>query len=415
MRVKMNKKTLLAITPGVLLISFITFAQETPLVIKAGKIQTISQGLIENGAVLIHKGKIKSIAPHIHIPKNAKVINAEESWLLPGLIESHTNMGSSNRYDGSNINETSNPNTAQLSVVDAINPFDKNFKFVRKAGITTLMISQGRKNVIGGQTAVVKPRGKTVTTMILKSPAGVKISLGEGPKTTYGQKEKLPSTRMGSAYVLRKALLDAQHYLEEWQNYQKKSDKREKPQFDLQLDPLAKLLKKELTAFIECYRVDDIMTALRIVDEFKLQAVLVGCAEGYKIPNEIAQRNIPVIVSPFGIGSRRMETKGLAKSNAAILHQAGVKIAIKADESLGIGSIRELPLLAALAVKGGLDQDTALRAITLNAAEVLGVENKIGNLEAGKDADMVLFDGDPLDYQTRVKQVFIDGKSVYKR
>jgi len=413
----MNKKTLCALTSGILLISLISFAQEPPLVIKAGKIQTISHGLIENGAVLIHKGKIKSVASHIQIPKNAKVIDAGGCWLLPGMIESHTSMGSGGQYGGPNINETSNPNTAQLSVVDAINPFDKNFKYVREAGITTVMISPGRKNVIGGQTAVVKPIGKTITNMIIKSPAGVKISLGEGPKTTYGQKGKLPSTRMGSAYVLRKALLEAQHYLEEWQRYEKKkkNEKGEKPQFDLQLDTLAKLLKKELTAFIECYRADDIMTALRIVDEFTLKAVLVGCTEGYKIPKEISRRKIPVIVSPFGIGPRRMETKELTKSNAAVLHQSGVKIVIKADESLGIGSIRELPLLAALAVKGKLDREAALRAITLNAAEILGVEARIGSLEPGKDADLVLFDGDPLHYQTQVKQVFIDGKSVYKK
>ncbi|MFW6136864.1 MAG: amidohydrolase family protein, partial [Candidatus Aminicenantaceae bacterium] len=329
-------------------------------------------------------------------------------------IESHTSMGTGSRYSGSDMDETSAPNTAQLSVIDAVNPFDKNFQYVAKAGITTLMLSQGRTNVIGGQTAVVKVKGKTITEMKLQSPAGVKISLGETPKTFYGQKEKLPSTRMGSAYVLRKALMDAQHYLDEWGKYWKseKDEPDKMPKRDLQLEPLAKLLQQELIAFIECYRADDIMTALRIVDEFNLRAVLVGCAEGYKIPDEIARRNIPVIISPFGVGPRRMETKALTRSSAAILHQAGVKVAIKADESLGIGSIRELPLLAALAVKGGLDRETALRAITLNAAEILDIADRVGSLEPGKDADLVLFDGDPLNYRTRVKQVFIDGEPL---
>ncbi len=411
----MNKNILYTLFAGVIFFTVVSPGADIPLVIKAGKIHTISHGIIENGAVLIEKGKIKSIGSHINIPRDVKIIDAgEDAWMLPGLIESHTSMGTGSRYSGSDMDETSAPNTAQLSIIDAVNPFDKNFQYAGKAGITALMLSQGRTNVIGGQTAVVKVKGKTITEMILKSPAGVKISLGETPKTFYGQKGKLPSTRMGSAYVLRKALMDAQHYLDEWEKYRKseKDEPDEMPKRDLQLEPLAKLLQQELIAFMECYRADDIMTALRIVDEFNLRAVLVGCAEGYKIPGEIARRNIPVVITPFGVGPRRMETKALTQSNAAILHQAGVKVAIKADESLGIGSIRELPLLAALAVKGGLDRETALRAITLNAAEILDISDRIGSLEPGKDADLVIFDGDPLDYRTRVKQVFVNGEPL---
>ncbi len=418
MRNKLNKKIFFTGFTVVLLTMVYSLGAEPPLVIKAGKIHTISHGIIENGLILIQDGKIKSIGTDIEVPSGAELIDAGDAWLMPGFIEAHTSMGSGSRYGGSNSDETSDPNTAQLSIIDAVNPFDKNFKYVREAGITTLMLSQGRMNVIGGQTAVVKPKGKTVTSMIVKSPAGVKISLGEGPKTTYGGKGRLPSTRMGSAYVLRNALLDAGYYLNKWEKYREEKnnkDEAKKPKLDLQMDPLAKLLKQELTAFIECYRADDIMTALRIIDEFSLKAVLVGCTEGYKIPHEIARRQIPVIVSPFGVGPRRMETKDLKHSNAAILHEAGVKVVIKADESLGIGSIRELPLLAALAVKGGLDRETALRAITLTAAEVLGTEGKTGSLDPGKDADMVLLDGDPLDYRTRVINVFIDGISFMKK
>lgn len=402
---------------AVLFIPVIASGKKPPQVVKAGKIVTISHGTIEDGAVLIEKGKIKSIGTDIEIPPDAEVINAKDAWLLPGFIESHTSMGSGSRYGGSNMDETSNPNTAQLSILDAVNPFDKNFEYVREAGITTLMLSQGRLNVIGGQTAVVKPKGKTVNHMAVKSPAGIQISLGEGPKNTYGEKGRLPSTRMGSAYVLRKALLDARYYLNKWEKYREneKKDDAQKPEIDLQMEPLAMLLQGKLPAFIECYRADDIMTALRIIDEFSLKAVLVGCTEGYKIADEIADRNIPVIVSPFGVGPRRMETKDLTRSNAAILHNAGVEVVIKADESLGIGSIRELPLLAALAVKGGLDREAALRAITLNAAEILGVSDTAGSLDPGKDADMVLLDGDPLDYRTRVLDVFIDGVSIVKK
>jgi len=152
---------------------------------------------------------------------------------------------------------------------------------------------------------------------------------------------------------------------------------------------------------------------LRIIDEFKLKAVLVGCTEGYKIPNEIARRKVPVIVSPFGVGPRRMEAQDIKANNAAVLAQAGNKIIIKADEALGVGSLRELPLHAAMAVKGGLDRAIAMRAITLSAAEVIGAADRIGSIEKGKDADLVIFNGDPLVYSTRITHVLIDGKIVF--
>ncbi|MBU4495820.1 MAG: amidohydrolase family protein, partial [Acidobacteria bacterium] len=280
------------------------------------------------------------------------------------------------------------------------------------------MITPGSRNVIGGQTAVIKHRGRTVEEMTIKSPAGVKFSLGEGPKETYGSKGQLPSTRMGSAYVVRKALLDAQHFLAQKITSEAKAAaaKSSSAAFpakrDLNLEILSAVLEGKMTVFIECYRADDIMTALRLVDEFGLKAVLVGATEGYKLADEIAMREVPVIVSPIGVGPRRMETQEASYTNAASLDRAGVIVIVKADEALGVGHVRELPLLAAFAVKGGMERDKALRAITLTAAEVLGVAERIGSLEVGKDADLVLFDGDPLHYRTRVRRVFIDGKEI---
>lgn len=402
------------------------------LVIKADHILTISQGELSPGMILIENGKIREIGKSIsaEIPDDTPVIDVTqaESWVTPGLIEAHTILGTSSRYSGFNSDETSNPNTAQLLIIDGINPFDKRIKNTRMAGITAALIAPGRQNVIGGQPAVLKLKGKTVTDMTLLSPAGVKFSLGEGPKNTYGSKGRLPSTRMGSAYVMRKALIDAQEYAQKQADFlkQQKTDTKKKkneqqqtqaapPKRNLQMEPLTKLLNQELTAFIECYRADDIMTALRIIDEFKLKAVLVGCTEGYRVSDEIAKREIPVIVSPFGVGPRRMETKDLRIDTSAVLAEAGVKVIIKSDEVLGMGSLRELPLHAALAVKGGLDRNSALRAITINAAEVLGVAHRIGSLEKGKDADLVIFNGRPLHYRTRVDYVIIDGQVVFKR
>ncbi|MBN1223556.1 MAG: amidohydrolase [Candidatus Aminicenantes bacterium] len=388
------------------------------IVLKGRKIVTISQGTIDQGMILIRNGKIEKVDTTFQIPLEAEVIELEDSWILPGLIESHTTLGTGSRHEGSNADETSEPNTAQLKIIDGINPFDKNFKYTRMAGITTGMIAPGRQNVIGGQTAVAKFTGKTVTEMVIQEPAGLKFSLGEGPKTTYGSKGRLPSTRMGSAYVIRNALLEAEDYILLWEAYEKKLKENKDvnaPKRDLKLEPLSKVRKGQLPAFFECYRVDDILTGLRIIDEFNLKAVLVGCTEGHKIADEIAKRKIPVIVSPFGLGPRRMETQGVTARNAAILASAGVKVVIKSDEALGIGSVRELPLLAALAVKNGLDRDLALRSITLSAAEVLGVSDRLGSLEPGKDADIVVFTGDPFNYRTVVERVFIDGRTVYSR
>ncbi|MGD9345732.1 MAG: amidohydrolase family protein [Candidatus Aminicenantes bacterium] len=387
------------------------------LVLEADRILTISHGKISEGKILIREGKIEKVGKEFEIPEDAKIIDLKDRWILPGLIESHTTLGAGSRYEGPNADEISAPNTAQLKIIDAINPFNKNIKYTRMAGITSGMLTPGRQNVIGGQTAVVKFRGKTVSEMILREPAGLKFSLGEGPKTTYGSKGRLPSTRMGSAYLIRKALLEAEDYIRQWDNYTrtKAKDKEVKPpKRDLKLEPLAQVRMGKLTAFFECYRVDDILTVLRILDEFSLEGVLVGCTEGYKVAEEIAKREVPVIVSPFGVGPRRMETQDITIKNAAILASSGVKVIIKGEEAFGVGTIRELPLLTAFAVKGGLERDLALRAITLSAAEVLGVADRIGSIEPDKDADLVVLSGDPFHYRTFVERVYIDGKMVYE-
>ncbi|MBE3109107.1 MAG: amidohydrolase family protein [Acidobacteria bacterium] len=394
------------------------------VVIKNGRVLPMNGPAIEGGVVIVENGKIARVGKDVPVPEGATVIDAAGGWVLPGLIEAHTTIGLREEYGPSNSDELSDPVTAQLLVLDALNPFDKSLKHAREAGITAALVTPGRGNVIGGQAAVVRLAGKTVEEMTILSPAGIKLSLGEGPKDAYGGKGRLPSTRMGSAYVVRKALLEAGEYLKKAKDYEaakakakgkakagKAGEEAQAPKRDLALEPLAALLDGKLPAFIECYRADDIMTALRLVDEFKFKAVLIGCAEGFRVAGEIAKRGIPVIVGPMGIDPRRVETMDVTIANAAVLAKAGVKVVLEAEEgALGIGALEELPLAAALAVKGGMDRDAALRAITLTAAEVLGVADRIGSLEAGKDADVVVFDGDPLDYRTRVKAVLLKGK-----
>ena len=387
------------------------------LVIKGGRVLPMSQGAIDGGMIVIENGKIKQVGKDLAVPTGATIIDAGQGWILPGLVEAHSTLGLQDSGSGGS-DELSSPNEAQLLVLDGINPFDKRIKYASQAGITSALIAPGRGNVIGGQAAVVKLFGKTVSEMAILSPAGVKFSLGEGPKSAYGEKGRLPSTRMGSAYVIRKAFIEAQEYQVKLKDYESKENKAkaaEPPKRDLSVEPLVKLLEGRMTAWIECYRSDDIMTALRIIDEFKLKAVLIGCTEGFKIAEEIAKRNVPVVVGPLGIGPKRVETEEVTISNAAILAKAGVKVVVHAEDALGVGSQEELPLAAALAVRGGLSRELALRSITLTAAEVLGVADRVGSLEPGKDADLVIFDGDPLSYRTRVERVLINGVTIYEK
>lgn len=392
-------------------------AQDSPQVVIAnGRVVTVSGEVLEGTSILIEKGVIREISRDVKVPEGAEVIDATDKWVLPGLIQSATDLGTGEGYADRNADEISAPNTAQMQITDAINPFDKDIERAVMAGITTAMISPGRRNVIGGQAALVKLRGKTVEEMVIRAPLGVKFSLGEGPKDTYGEKDRLPGTRMGMAYVVRKALVEADEYLKKKQEYQRKKAAGEDvspPSKDLAKEPLADLLEGKSRAFFECYRVDDIMTAMRLTDEFSLKTVLIGCSEGYKLADEIASRDIPVIVGSFGIGPRRMETSNLSIENAGILVEAGVKVAVKSDEEYGFGSLSELPLIAALAVKGGLDREAAIRAITMTPAEIFGAEDRIGSLEPGKDADIAIFSGDPLHYQSVVERVLIEGETVF--
>ncbi|MDW7759653.1 MAG: amidohydrolase family protein [Acidobacteriota bacterium] len=394
------------------------------LVIRNGRVVPMAGPEIENGVVLIEGGKIKAVgaAADVPIPDGAEIVDAAGGWILPGLVESNAAIGLREMYGPPGGDELSDPVTAGLRILDALNPFDKRFEQTARAGITTLMIAPGRANVIGARTAVVKPRGKTAEDMVLLEPAGIKFSLGEGPKDAFGGKGRLPSTRMGSAYVVRKTLLEAAEYGRKRKEHAEKaaaaakgwkSDAAPAPLTrNLDLEPLADLLEGKLQAFIECHRADDIRTALRLIDEFGFRAVLVGAAEGYRLAGEIAERGLPVVVGPMGVGSKRIETMNVKIENAALLAEAGVKVALSAEDASGIGTQEELALAAALAVKGGLDRDAALRAVTLSAAEILGVADRVGSLEPGKDADIVIFTGDPFHYLTRVSRVFIDGHLV---
>lgn len=381
--------------------------------VRNGRVVPVAGPAIERGTVLIADGRITAVGASLAVPKDATVIDAQGGWVLPGLVDAHTSIGLAEDRRGGPPDELSDASTPQLLVIDGFNPFDRGVRRLVMAGITTALVTPGRANVIGGQAAVVRLAAGSFETATLRSPAGLKLSLGEGPKKAFGEKSRLPGTRMGAAFIVRKALLDAAEYARKRREFEAGAGKTPAPATDLALEPLARLLDGRLTAYIETYRADDIVTALRLVDEFKLQAVLIGCTEGARVAAEIAKRKIPVIVGPMGVGPKRVETEEVGLENAARLAQAGVVVAIDSEDEMGIGAAEELPLAAALAVRGGLAPDAALRGITLTAAQLLGVGDRVGSLEPGKDADITIFTGDPLHYTSRVRTVIAAGKVVH--
>ena len=354
------------------------------------------------------------------VPAGAEVFDAKGGWILPGLVECLASIGLGDRYGAGEGDEVSDPVTAGLRILDGLDPFDKRFEQAARAGTTTLMIAPGRANVIGARTVVVKPRGATAEEMVLLEPAGVKLTLGEGPKAAFGAKGRLPGTRMGSAYVVRKALLDASEYARKRKDHQAAvaAAKGKKGAVPPPAPPRSLISSRWPPPRRQAHRLRRVPPGRRHPDgpparrRVPLQGRLVGATEAYKSAGEIAKRGIPVVVGAMGIGSRRVETKDVSLANAAVLVKAGIKTAIAAEDALGLGAQEELALSAGLAVKGGLDRATALRAVTLTAAEILGVGARVGSLEPGKDADVVVLSGDPFDYRTRVIRVFIDGRAV---
>lgn len=382
------------------------------LAIRGGTVLTPDE-IIEKGVVLVDGGKIAGVGDDAAVPSGTEIIDAEGKYVLPGLIEPHCHVavfadGIDYRfYDG---NEMTDPATPQMRALDAIHPEDLAFADLREAGVTTINISPGSANVIGGQTAVVKTMGRTVEEMLVRAPGAMKMALGENPKRVYGEQKKLPSTRMGNAAVLREWLTKAKLYAEKRAQH---GNKEEPFEVDLRLEALSDVLSGKLQAHIHAHRADDIMTAIRIAEEFGLDYVLIHATEGYKIADVIAERGAPCILGPVLFSRRKLELRGMTPANAGILSNAGVKVAIQTDEG---SATKYLRLNAILAASEGMREEDALRAITLTAAEVLGIEDRVGSLEEGKDADVTIFSGHPFDLaHASVDRVLIEGRTAYER
>ena len=427
----MIKRNLLRIPLGIVfavaIIMLINAAQEEIVAIKGGKILTVTQGTIDEGIIIIKGSKIEAVGKDIKIPTEAKIIDAQGKWIMPGLIDAHTHVGISPR----DYNETYDPVSPQIRITDGFYPFGRAFEGkpgkprlieMLEGGVTTCYITPHSNQVISGQGAVVKSAGDNLDEMIIKDPAGIKMAFGEDPKRTFGDKKKMPSTRMGVAAVLRTALIKAQRYMETWENYNK-GELKKKPKVDLGMEALAKLLRKEIPARVHCHRRDDILTAIRIAEEFGFDLVLDHCTSGYLVADEIAKRKIAAVLGPItALPYLDYESSDINEQNAALLHKAGVKIAFASDShgrsSSGIFTPttgKFLAIDAAFAGAYGMPDEAILKALTINAAEILGVADRIGSLEPGKDADIIILDGHPLSIKTWTEKVFINGKLVYQK
>ncbi len=384
------------------------------IAIKGGKVMTITHGTIENGTVLINDGKIVAVGQNVEIPADAKVICAEGKVVMPGIIDSHSHLSLFGdpmvpaTMDG---NEMTNPNTAQLRGADALNPDDPAIAEVVEAGVTAVYTGPGSANIIGGTGFVMKLRGRTADEMIIPGTEGMKMALGENPKRVYGEmKKQYPATRMGNAAFLREALVAAQNY----QNKINKAKEEGKPlpDRDLKLEAMGRVLRREIKARIHAHRADDILTAIRVSEEFNLDYVIEHCTEGYKIADILAAKGVRATVGPLLMGHSKHELWNVTLENPGILAKAGVKVALQADTSAGT---KWLPMHAGLAVREGMCEEEAFRAVTITAAEIIGVADRMGSLEAGKDADIAIFDGHPFCNLTHCELVLIDGEIVYER
>ncbi len=383
--------------------------------IVGGYVVPVTSDPVDGGTVLIRDGKIIAIGSDVAVPDGARVIDATGGWVLPGFIEAHGHVGVSEEgegWAGSDTNELTEPVTAHVRALDAINPADLGFRDAVGGGVLAVNVNPGSGNPIGGQTAAIKCWGRTVDEMLLRAPAGMKSALGENPKRVYGEKKQQPSTRLGTAAVIRGALVDAANYLERIDAERRKPEAdRKHIDRDLKLEALGRVLRREIPWRQHCHRADDIATALRIADEFGYDLVIDHGTEAHLLADILAAKGIPVIIGPLLTNRSKVELRNRSLANPGKLAAAGVTIAITTDHP--VVPINFLAHQAALSVKHGLDRDTALRALTINPARIIGIDGRLGSLEAGKDGDLVIWSGDPLDVLSRVTHALIEGEEIY--
>ncbi len=376
------------------------------LLIKNAKVLTMAGTFLPQGDVLLDGTTIKAVESDISAP-DARVIDAKGLYAMPGVVDAHCHIGmwdDSLGSEGSDGNEITNPVTPQLRALDSLYPRDRCFGEALEGGVTTVATGPGSANVIGGQFVAMKTAGSYLEDMIIREPLALKMALGENPKRCYGDKDKMPMTRMASAALIREAFIKAQGYMRKMDN----PDPEKRPDRDLGMEVLVKALRREILVKAHAHRSDDILTAIRIAHEFNLNMTLEHCTEGYLIIDRLAKENMPITLGPLLSDRSKPELSNLTFTAPAQLEKAGVPFALMTDSPV----IPEqfLSVEAALCVRYGLSEEAALKAITINGAKAIGLADRVGSLEAGKDADVCLYDGHPLDARSRVVCAIVNGE-----
>lgn len=383
--------------------------------IQNGLLYTMEEEKPFYGDLLIKDGKISKIAEKIETDSNTEIIDAKGKLVFPGFIDAHSHLGISEEKIsvlGDSCNEGTNPLTPTMRAIDAINPMDSAFHNALAVGITGAMIGPGSANAIGGQFAFIKTYGRCMDDMIVLAPAAIKIAFGENPITNYGTNGNMPSTRMGIAALIREDLYKAKQYLmkEKDGNYESAADIQDK---DFYLESYRELFEGKIPLKAHAHRVDDIFTAIRIAKEFNLGLTIDHCTEGHLVAEEIAVEGFPAIVGPSLSSRSKYEVRELDFKTPGVLQKAGVTVAITCDHP--VSRIQYLPLCAGLAAKEGLGEWNALKAITIDAAKICRVDDRVGSLKEGKDADIVIYDGSPLEINGNALMTIINGEVVWEK
>ena len=380
------------------------------LLIKNGYVKTMAGADIENGCVLIDDaGKIAAVGTDL-CADGAQVIDACGKLVTPGCVEAHCHIGVDNskmRWEGMDYNEMSDPVTPHMRAIDGINPIDETFPLALSHGVTTACTGPGSANVVGGTFVAIKLAGNRVDDMILKNPLAMKVAFGENPKGCYGQRGgKTPITRMATAALLRELLFKTRNYVQAKEN-------GKEPAFDMKLEAMIPVIKKEIPLKAHAHRADDIFTAIRIAKEFDVNLTLDHCTDGELIKDQLAAEGYSAFVGPTLGGKSKIELANKSFTTPGALHKAGVPISIITDAP--VIPLEYLPMCAGLAVRAGLDYEGGWRAVTINPANQTGIGDRVGSLEVGKDGDVVIWQEDPLTVVgTQAYVTVINGKVVYQ-
>ncbi|WP_121958275.1 amidohydrolase [Petrotoga sp. 9PWA.NaAc.5.4] len=382
------------------------------LLLKKGKIFPVSKKPFV-GDILIENGKISKISENIE-ESSAEIIDASEKYIFPGFIDAHSHIGLFEEGVGGSYqdgNEATDPVTSQVRAIDAFYPEDAAIKRALAGGVTTVMIVPGSANPIGGQGAIVKFNSQITDESIIREPAGLKMALGENPKRVYGSTNKIPSTRLGNAAIIRDYFIKVKNYMKKKELAKK--DGKDFSEIDIKYEIGEKVLKKEIPARIHAHRKDDILTAIRLAEEFNFDLIIEHATEAYKIADYIKEKNIPLILGPL-LGFRtKLETRDMSFESISIINEKGILCSLMCDHP--VIHLEYASIQAATALRYGAKEEDLLKMLTINPAKILKIDSRVGTIDAGKDADLVIWSGHPFEFKSYVEKTIIEGKIVYER